>query len=452
MDRIGEAPGRKLLAPGPNGLQAFHFYFVMRRDRLSFVKRMADGFGKVSCLRIGGRSLMVVASASGANDILVRNSTSFRKGPGVADAELLFGEGLLTSQGAKWAGQRSAIAGAFSKIDADRIVDCVQCQLDIPFDGWGTQTEQSRNVNITEWIASIAFGVMGTLIFGTAIDATTVRHNLAVVEYYAMRRAVAMFPKLTPHWPALSHAIAALNSAAESVLDKHLLGHREVQKDRVDGPALAAVLESSMRYDRSEHLEQIRTFFLAGQDNVVAAVVWCLAALAERPSLQEQVREEIHVVCDGRPPRAFHFRQLKLTRSVLFETLRLNPPVWAITRTAIKETMVDGFSVPAGTDVVIVPYLINRDDLRWSRANEFLPDRFVDKATVKSARGIVRPFGYGPRSCVASDFAMTEISAIIAGLVQKYRFVCKTSQTIPLNPGFALKPQADVTMTVSVVS
>jgi cytochrome P450 len=45
--------------------------------------------------------------------------------------------------------------------------------------------------------------------------------------------------------------------------------------------------------------------------------------------------------------------------------MRLYPPVWVITRQALADDQFNGIDIPAGTDILIPPYLMHRNPAYW---------------------------------------------------------------------------------------
>ncbi len=118
--------------------------------------------------------------------------------------------------------------------------------------------------------------------------------------------------------------------------------------------------------------------------------------------------------------------RLPYTRAVVDEALRLYPPAWVITRQALRDDDLAGLAVPAGTLVVISPWLAHRRPDVWPDPLRFDPTRFLDGpgGTGRRAalpRGEYLPFGVGPRLCIGREMALVEAVVVLAELLRGHR-------------------------------
>jgi cytochrome P450 len=159
---------------------------------------------------------------------------------------------------------------------------------------------------------------------------------------------------------------------------------------------------------------------IAGHETVASSLVWTLQLLAEHPAVQDRVQAELTAVLAGREPGWPDLAALTYTRRVVDEALRLYPPAWVLTRRAVQPDVLAGVDVPAGTLVIISPWLLHRRPAAWERPLEFDPDRF---ATTRSSapRPDYLPFGMGPRLCIGRDFALVESVLLLASLLPGLR-------------------------------
>lgn len=176
--------------------------------------------------------------------------------------------------------------------------------------------------------------------------------------------------------------------------------------------------ETGDRFDVEEMIDQVAIFFLAGHETSAAALSWALYLLATHPEWQDRVAEE---VADWEPSFAA-LSQLRVTRNVFRETLRLYPPVPMMVRETVQPEEFRKRAVRKGAQVVLSPWHLHRHERLWERPDVFDPSRWDDPASQESQRQAYMPFSAGPRVCTGAGFAMVEGVLLIARLTKFYRF------------------------------
>jgi cytochrome P450 len=181
------------------------------------------------------------------------------------------------------------------------------------------------------------------------------------------------------------------------------------------------------------------TILLAGHDTIANAVVWTWMQLAVRPDAQKRMEDEVDAVLAARSPAAADVPALAFTRCVLAESLRLRPPAWVIARTAIVEHTIGQMRIPAGSVVLISPYLLHRDPRFFPDPLAFDPDRWVDPPPRPKMAFL--PFGAGPRACIGEGFAWMEGVLLLAVFAQRWRLRLRdVNQPVAPQPKVTLRP------------
>ena len=128
---------------------------------------------------------------------------------------------------------------------------------------------------------------------------------------------------------------------------------------------------------------------------------------------------------------------------ILQEVLRLYPPVTELTRVVHEDIKVEDIFLPAGILVNLPILLVQQDEKLWgANAKEFNPERF-NKGISKATRGNMSffSFGWGPRICIGSNFAMTAAKMALALILQRFNFELSAHYThAPIGIG-TLQPQ-----------
>ena len=110
---------------------------------------------------------------------------------------------------------------------------------------------------------------------------------------------------------------------------------------------------------------------------------------------------------------------------IINESLRLYPPVSAMSRKAGSGVRLGSLSLPANIILEIPTLAVHHDPQIWGDdAHLFKPERFsegVAKATKNNIAAFL-PFGMGPRICVGFNFAIAEAKIALAMILQRYTF------------------------------
>ncbi|MBQ0750214.1 MAG: cytochrome P450 [Roseovarius sp.] len=179
--------------------------------------------------------------------------------------------------------------------------------------------------------------------------------------------------------------------------------------------------ETEARFDTEEMVDQVAIFFLAGHETSASALAWALYLLALYPEWQDKVAAEAEAVFGTRAPEFGDMAQLRITRDVFRETLRLYPPVPMMVReTACPERFRDRDIAP-GAQVVISPWHLHRHERLWDNPDGFDPARYGTENGKTCLREAFIPFSAGQRVCTGAGFAMIEGPLLLAMLVRAYR-------------------------------
>src|SRR5207249_6122614 len=100
-----------------------------------------------------------------------------------------------------------------------------------------------------------------------------------------------------------------------------------------------------------------------------------------------------------------------------------------IFRLARQADEADGVPIPKGAIVMIAPWLLHRHRKLWTEPDLFDPSRFLPGAPAPD-RFAYLPFGVGPRVCIGAQFALTEATLVLAGMVQTFHIERASSEPV----------------------
>jgi cytochrome P450 len=188
--------------------------------------------------------------------------------------------------------------------------------------------------------------------------------------------------------------------------------------------------------------DEVASTMAAGFETTSRLLTWAVYLLSRDRSEQDLVRAEI----ERAPPNAVTdlagLKGWPRLNAVLFEALRLYPPVPFLLRMARSHDHAMGVDIRPRDVVIVSPWLMHRHHNWWAQPDTFLPERFVE-APERGRGGAFIPFGLGRRVCVGGAFAMAEASLILASLLE--RFDVELDDPRPVMPtGFVTSPNREL--------
>jgi cytochrome P450 len=156
------------------------------------------------------------------------------------------------------------------------------------------------------------------------------------------------------------------------------------------------------------------------------------------------VRQEIISAVGGGTLSGGALNDMPYLGRVFHEALRLYPAAWVFARTAKQADRFGKYLIPAGSMVVLSPYVTHRSPRFWARPEAFDPDRFLPGEAASRPRFAYFPFGGGPRQCIGAGMAMIEAPLILAAILQRFDFDLAGGGDLKPDPRISLRPRGTV--------
>lgn len=192
--------------------------------------------------------------------------------------------------------------------------------------------------------------------------------------------------------------------------------------------------------------DNISTLVGAGSDTVAVSLTWAIFLLSQAPRAREAVEAEVDAHLTDQEPTPETLGKLVWTRAVVEEAMRLYPPAPMIGRMIRGEDRLGSELFPAGTTILISPWVLHRHALLWERPDRFEPERFLPGRRELIPRYAYLPFGAGPRVCLGMGFAMQEAVLVLATLIKNLRFERANDQPVRLRQCVTLQTETPIRM------
>ena len=197
--------------------------------------------------------------------------------------------------------------------------------------------------------------------------------------------------------------------------------------------------------------DEIMTFLLAGHETTAVSLSWTWYLLSQHPEAGEKLRQELGEVLGGRTPQLEDLARLPYTDKVVKESMRLYPPAWSLARSVAKEIEVGGYRLPKGSNVVMSPWIMQRDPRFFDHPEQFDPDRWTAQTAQQLPRFAYFPFGGGPRLCIGASFAVMEANLLLATIAQRFHLSLVPGHPVVPQPGITLRPRHGMRMTMTKI-
>jgi cytochrome P450 len=439
------------LPPGPSSIIPGKVALAFARDRIRFLGDAARRYGDVVHFKVGPVSFALLNHPDFVRDVLITRHRLFHKGIGLERARMLLGDGLLTSEDERHLRQRRLMQPAFHRervaAYAETMVQCGERRM--------ARWREGETVDVAREMASVTLAIAGQTLFdvdveqeapdiGEALNAALSSFNVAMLPFGDRLSRLPIPPARRFH---------AARARLDAIIYRLIAERRATGARGHDLLSLLVAARDEEGDGTGMNDEQIRdeavTLILAGHETTANALAWTWHLLAAHPDAERRLHEEVDRVCGQRSPTVQDVPQLVFTRAVLAEAMRLYPPAYLLGRRAQVDYDVPGtpYVLPARTVVLVSQYLLHRDPRFWENADQFRPERWLDREAAAHHRFAYFPFGAGSRICIGEQFAWMEGALVLAAIARRWRFDRRPGHVVALQPIVTLRPRHGLPMT-----
>lgn len=378
-----------------------------------------------------------------------------RKSPQMRHAlQPLLGDGLFISDTETWAKRRKVVApiihGSRVKGFAPIMIETIEEQRA----DWASQGEGAE-VDALADMAHLTAEIICRTIFGRQLGKD---HAAEVVQGFSdYQRHIDQVDILSlfglPEWlPRFrGRAIKKPVERIMTVLDK-IIANYEAQKEKGEASVIGGLLEARDEngdpLSREAIISEAAVIFMAGHETTANTLAWAWFLLSQCDKSRAKLQAELDTVLASRSPTFQDVPNMPYTKAVIEETLRLYPPVPILAREAMSDTSIGGKAVPKGSLVMVVPWLMHRNPVLWSKPDVFDPGRFLNPKSKKPNKYGYVPFSIGPRICAGLQFGMTEAILSLAILAQDFELKLKDGTDVQPVARLTLRPGENLPMTL----
>ncbi|PIA29766.1 hypothetical protein AQUCO_05800090v1 [Aquilegia coerulea] len=352
-------------------------------------------------------------------------------------------QGLFTYEGEKWVKHRRIINPAFHQEKLKMMLPAFTTSCMEVINKWQKLvSEGSFELDVWSDIQNLSADVISRTAFGSSYEEGRRIFQLQTEQAkLIMQLAISIYTYIPGFWflptktnKRIKEIYREVRTLLREIIKKRERGMRFGKTNNAD--LLGILMESNLKEienggsDKNvgmsidEVIEECKLFYFAGQETTSSLLVWTMIVLSMHPEWQQKAREEVMQVIGKRTPDFEDLNQLKIVTMIIYEVLRLYPPVAAVIRATHKKTNVGKVALPPGVQISLPILFVNHDSTFWGEDVEhFNPERFsggISKATKNQVSFF--PFGWGPRICIGQTFSMIEAKMAVAMILQNFSF------------------------------
>jgi len=375
------------------------------QDLLRWMQQNFERYGDIYKASVYGSDVYVISAPEYAEYVLLRNWENFpRAGPVIKRIALSLGNGLMSSNGPLWVRQRRMIQPAFTREAVGELCGTFVKVNVALLEKWKQAARCGASVDVTQDVSTTVLDVMLFVIFG---------------DDYA---------KVAPHFQIVGAESRNLEFARTcSVLKKVIMQvtserreQRRAARDLLGLMLRARDRDSGQPMTDAQLANEALTLVVAGHETTASVLNWVWYLLSRYPEVEARLVGELQALLGGTDPVFEELARFTYTRRVIEETLRTYPPGWLMARRAITADRLGDYLLPAGTEIYISPYLLQRHPRLWQEPERFNPDRFAEESP-DQPRLSMCPFSAGPRNCIGEFFARIEMQIHIMLIARELR-------------------------------
>ncbi|WJX52794.1 hypothetical protein P8452_38864 [Trifolium repens] len=174
----------------------------------------------------------------------------------------------------------------------------------------------------------------------------------------------------------------------------------------------------------------IQGMFLAGTDTSAMTLEWAMSALLNHPHILKKAKDEIDTqIGYDRLVDESDISNLPYLQNIIYETLRFYPVApLLLPRFTSDKFIIEGFTIPRDTIVMINGWAIQRDPKTWSDASCFKPERFE----IEGEANKLIAFGFGRRACPGLGLAHRTMGLSLGLLIQCFEWKRLTQEKVDM--------------------
>ncbi|XP_053177695.1 cytochrome P450 2J4-like [Scomber japonicus] len=428
--------------PGPLGLPFVGNFFSLEQPMHIYFRKLADVYGNVFSIRLGGDKMVVVSGCKMVKEAIVTQAENFVDRPYNAIADRVYHGatgGLFMSNGEKWKIQRRFALSTLRNFGFGKSVTEQSICEEIRYLQEEIENDKGEPFSPAGLFNKAVSNIICQLVMGKRFDYSD--HNVQML-LKCLSEAIQMegtiwgqlyesFPSVMKHLPGPHNRIFSNYGTILDFIGQEVQRHKQDldpnnPRDYIDSFLIEMEnqKESDLGFSETNLAMCSLDLFLAGTETTSTTLQWALIYLIKNPDIQKKVQAEIDsVIGQIRQPTMADRPNLPYTDAVIHEIQRMGNilPLNGL-RMASKDTTLGSYFIPKGTSLMPMLTSVLFDKTAWETPDTFNPGHFLNADGKFVKREAFLPFSAGKRVCLGEGLAKMELFLFLVGLFQKFSF------------------------------
>lgn len=413
------------------------------QNPIGYLQYHFDTVGDTYKFSLLGRTLVCTRDPKVMDHVFVKNHKNYNKDFSMEQIGLALGKGLLTNSGTSWFKQRRLAQPAFYKKRLEGLIEVMENHTD-EYISTVKKLRSGHVITIDEAMMNLTATIVLETLMGEKMndDMRNIQQSIASIQKYLVKRIRIPFyiqwSNINGDFKQFQEQLHEMDNIIYKLINRRR-NSKTLDNNLIEMLMEATDVDTGERMSDKQLRDELITIYVAGHETSAYALSWTFYELMQHPEVVERIRKEVaDIIVDGRIGSE-GLKQLKYTASVVQESMRLHPPAYFISRSCVSDDQIDDVEIKKGEVVIISVYGMHRHPELWDEADVFKPERFLENN--EATRKYYHPFGAGPRMCIGNNFAMMEITLILAKMIYHFDFKLYPYQKIDVEPLVTLKPK-----------
>jgi len=420
--------GRSLPGPNPSFLGLVELWVFLKGSYLGLLEKYGH-YGPVIRVYVGPFVWVIPTCLNTVNHLFSKKA--FQRGL----LSKAFGDitpnTIIISDGLEWRRHRTAISPFFSEEEVEKFSSNILEIAKEEFDDLDTD----KSFELTLWTNMIVGRVFMKSLFNVSVNK---KNADELKKFNAALHVLGDWVGLVFVCGTICPSIMR-TQFMKNYIQKKTAPFKNLLKDMKKNPnpdSLWQQLAHHGKFTWEEFENESIGLLVAGLETSSYALTWILYYLTKNPECKSKLKHEIDSVLDGKLPTIHDLKNLPYLEKVIFETLRIDAIVLALSRTAVEQDSIGDYQIPIGTSIFdCINYTVRHS---VENPDIFNPDRFTNENMRELSKNAMAAFGVGTHQCIGKHLALLQLKLILCIIFQNGDIEVDTTKTY-FNPHFPMK-------------